>query len=100
MDDTKIVGFIRRIDFEPKKEFLGYRTYAHVFLEDKPGGAQKVDVYTDDPRFEAVLLAIYEPTALEPPKVEVHWEDLDNRKKITQVVLDRDFTPKSLGGRV
>ena len=91
MTNMQITGYVRRIDFEPKKDFLGYRTYAHVFLVDKPGGAKQVDVYTDNPRFEAALLAIYEPTAPEPPLVEVHWEDIDGVNKITRVIVDRDF---------
>lgn len=91
MDARQIVGFVRRIDFEPKKDFLGDRSYAHVFLEDKPGGSQKVDVYTDNPRFEAALLAIYEPVAPTAPKVEVHWEDVDGVKKVVRVILDREF---------
>lgn len=95
MSDKNIVGFIRRIDFEPKKDFLGFRTYAHVFLEeDEPVEPQKVDVYTDDPRFEAALLAIYEPVSPEKPKVDVHWEDVDGVKKVVQVILDREFAQK------
>jgi hypothetical protein len=90
--DTHFVGFVRRIDFEPKKDFLGYRTYAHVFLDDKPGEAN-VDVYTDDPRFEAALLAIFVPTAPVPPKVEVHWQEVDGVKKVTRVIVDREFAP-------
>ncbi len=31
----KFEGYVRRIDFEPKKDFLGYRTYAHVFLKSR-----------------------------------------------------------------
>lgn len=97
MADTKFLGFVRRIDFEPKKDFLGFRTYAHVFLEEEddgnPAGTKPVDVYTDDPRFEAALLAIYEPTAPKPPKVEVHWEDVDGVKKIVRVIVDREFAP-------
>src|SRR4051812_34490803 len=89
---TQIVGYVRRIDFEPKNDFLGSHTYAHVFLEDKLGGAEKVDVYTDDPRFEAALLAIYEPFALNPPKIEVHWEDVNGVKKVVRVILDREFS--------
>ena len=93
----KFLGFVRRIDFEPKKDFLAFRTYAHVFLEEEDdggsGGTKQVDVYTDDPRFEAALLAIYEPTAPKPPKVEVHWEDVDGVKKIVRVIVDREFAP-------
>jgi hypothetical protein len=88
-----IVGTIRRIDFEPKKDFLSVRTYAHVFLEEKAGPLEEeVDVYTDDPRFEAALLAVYEPSAPKPPRVEVHWEDLDGVKRVVRVILDREFS--------
>ena len=94
MPDTMILGFVRRIDFEPKKDFLGFRTYAHVFLEGTPGTEKSADVYTDDPRFEAALLASFDPVSPEPPKVEVHWEDVDGTKKVVRVILDREFPPK------
>jgi len=93
--ETKFFGFVRRIDFEPKKDFLGFRTYAHIFLEDKSGGGEKVDAYTDDPRFEAALLAIFDPSSPTPPNVEVHWEEVDGIKKIIRVIVDREFAPPS-----
>jgi hypothetical protein len=88
-------GIIRRIDFEPKYyDFLQFRTWAHVFLEDRPGGAESVDVYTDDPRFEAALLAMFEPSAAEPPKLEVRWEEHESGvKTIVRVIMDREFAP-------
>ncbi|MCI0683811.1 MAG: hypothetical protein L0Y71_17030 [Gemmataceae bacterium] len=88
----EFVGIVRRIDFEPRQDHLGYRTYAHVFLEDEPGGrAGKVDVYTDDPRFEAALLTALDPSANRPPKVEVHYEDVKGVKKAVRVALDRKY---------
>jgi hypothetical protein len=52
---------IRRIDFEPKKDFLEFRTYAHIFIQvaGGPGPGQDVDVYTDTPRFEAAFLTAF-----------------------------------------
>jgi hypothetical protein len=92
--EQTFVGNIRRIDFEPKKDFLGFRTYAHVFLKDRQNG--QVDAYTDDPRLEAALLAAYAPAAMMPPTVEVHYEDVGDAKngvkRITRVVLDREFS--------
>jgi hypothetical protein len=90
-------GFVRRIDFEPKKDYLGSNIYAHVFLEDYVGVTpNEVDVYTDDPRFEAALLTAYDPFANVRPKVEVYYEDVHGEKKVVRVVLDRTFskTPK------
>jgi hypothetical protein len=89
------VGVIRRIDFEPKYyDFVNYRIYAHVFLEDPDAGeANQVDLYTDDPRLEAALLAAFEPLAEKAPKVEVHWEETyAGTKKIVRVALDRGPT--------
>jgi len=90
-----ILCYIRRIDFEPKSDFLGFRTFAHVFLEDTLGG-EPVDVYTDDPRFEAALLANYDPSSPTPPRLEVHWEEVKagvGPKKVVQVIMDREFAP-------
>jgi hypothetical protein len=84
--------FVRRIDFEPKGDFLGFRTYAHVFLRNERD--EEVDVYTDDPRLEAALLAAYDPFAPQPPKVEVHYEEIENVKKIVRVILDREFNKR------
>lgn len=84
-----VMGYIRRIDLEPKEAYLGPRTYAHVFLIN--GAGDQVDVYTEDPRFEAALLAVFEPSDPEPPKVEVHYEEVGSARKVTRVIVDRDF---------
>jgi len=84
-------GFVRRIDFEPKKEFLDDHVYAHVFLQE-PDGEENVDVYTDDPRFEAAFLAAFSPRG-EPLVIEVHYEELDPEgaviRVVTRVALER-----------
>ena len=84
-------GYIRRIDFEPKQEFLGVRIYTHVFFVVDP--EEQIDAYTDDPRLEAALLAAWD---LHPPRqiIEVHYENDGNERRITRVTLDRDFPPR------
>ena len=83
------VGYIRRIDFEPKPQYLNIRTFAHVFMEDGPKG-NTVDFYTDDPRLEAVLLAGFAASGQNPPTVEVHYEDAgEGVKRLVQIALER-----------
>jgi hypothetical protein len=85
-------GEIRRIDFEPKQEFLGTRIYAHVFITN---GGDEIDVYTDDARLEAAFLAAYAPSAGLPPRiVEVYYEAVGNAKRVLRVTLDRTFRSK------
>jgi hypothetical protein len=90
---ASFTGFVRRIDLEPKQDFLGARTYAHVFLRNGPSPEDEIDVYTDDPRFEAVLLAAYTRSATRATQVEVHYEESEPQgvKKITRVILDMEF---------
>jgi hypothetical protein len=83
-------GFVRRIDYEPKNDYLGYRTYAHVFVQDRQG--DEVDVYTEDPRLEAALLASYEASAPAPPIIRIEYEELDDAKKLVRVIMDREFS--------
>lgn len=85
----KVKGYIRRIDFEPKQDFLGFRTYAHIFIREL--GGVETDVYTDDPRFEAPLLSVFDPVTPTPPNVEVHYEDVNGAKKVIRVIADREF---------
>ncbi len=89
-------GYVRRIDFEPKQEYLEYRIYAHVFLRSQDGQTQ-IDVYTDNPRFEAAFLTAYssaqanQPTD-KPRYIEVHYEDVKpSGKKVVRVTLDEAF---------
>lgn len=90
MADT-FTGYVRRIDFEPKLEVLEYRIFAHVFLKSQDGET-KIDVYTDNPRFEAAFLTAFSSAqARRPYPVEVHYEDVDKNKKVVRVILDEDF---------
>jgi hypothetical protein len=88
-------GYVRRIDFEPKREFLEDHVYAHVFLQSQDGQSE-VDVYTDNPRFEAALLAAYSSAlANQPPNqsgyIEVSYEVVGKEKKVIRVTLDKAF---------
>jgi hypothetical protein len=94
MADT-FEGYVRRIDFEPKAEYLGPRIYAHVFLKSQDGQNQ-IDVYTDDPRFEAAFLTAFSSRqASQPPNqprhIEVHYEKVGKEKKVVRVTLDEEF---------
>ena len=85
-------GYVLKIEAAPQEDFIGFlHTYAHVFLKS---GNQKVDVYTDEPRFEAAFLAAYKPLANSPPLIEVVYEKVtkDKVKKVERVVLCRDLT--------
>lgn len=93
----KFEGYVRRIDFEPKAEYLESRIYAHVFLKSQDGQTE-VDVYTDNPRFEAALLAAFSSAqANQPPNqpryIEVHYEyaEVSKEKKVVRVTLDETF---------
>ena len=90
-------GYVRRIDFEPKKDYLEYRTYAHVFLKSLDGTTE-VDVYTENPRFEAAFLTAFSVQAIiQPPPakryIEVHYEVVDQTKtnKVVRVTMDEGF---------
>jgi hypothetical protein len=90
----EVQGIVRRIDFEPKMEYLESRIYAHVFLTTEDG--TQIDVYTDNPRFEAAFLTAYAVAqAAQPPNprryIEVRYEVVDTAKKVVQVTLDEDF---------
>lgn len=87
---SKIVeGIVRRIDFEPKQELLESRIYAHVFLKLRDGQTE-VDVYTDNPRFEAAFLTAYSSQP-GPRYIEVYYEEVDKQKKVVRVTLDEAF---------
>lgn len=93
--EKMFAGYVRRIDFEPKMEFLEYRIYAHVFLKSQDGQTQ-VDVYTDNPRLEAAFLTAFpsaqanSPTT-RPRYIEVYYEVVDQAKKVVRVTLDETF---------
>ena len=70
------------LDLVAKKDFLGFRTYAHVFLTSQKG--DEVDVYTDDQRFEAAFLAAYAPASSKPPLIRVEYEEV-NKVKVNKV---------------
>ena len=87
----KFEGYVRRIDFEPKMEYLESRIYAHVFLKSQDGQTQ-VDVYTDNPRLEAAFLTAYSlALANQPRYIEVYYEDVGKEKKVVRVTLDEAF---------
>ena len=84
-------GYVRRIDFEPKLDFLEVHIYAHVFLRSQDGKT-KVDVYTDNPRFETAFLTAYSSAQANQPRyIEVHYEDVNNQKNVVRVILDEEF---------
>ena len=86
--------YVRRIDFEPKQDFLGVRIYAHVFLKSQDGQTE-VDVYTDDPRFEAAFLTAFSAQADQSPNrryIEVYYEAIDKTNKVVRITLDKEFT--------
>ena len=92
---TIFEGYIRRIDFEPKKEYLEYRIYAHVFLKSQDGQTE-IDVYTDNPRFEAAFLTAFSLSQTnQPPNqrryIEVHYELVDKTNKVVRVTMDEAF---------
>lgn len=85
-------GYVRRIDFEPKLDYLEFHIYAHVFLKSLDG-QEKVDVYTDNPRFEAAFLTAYSLGQGSPPPnpqrfIEVYYEDVKGANKVIRVALD------------
>ena len=85
--------YVRRIDFEPKMEFLESRIYAHVFLKSQDGQTE-VDVYTDNPRFEAAFLTAFSSAQADGPPnryIEVYYELVDKTNKVVRVTLDKDF---------
>ena len=88
-------GYVRRIDFEPKQDYLESHIYAHVFLKSLDGEG-KVDVYTDNPRFEAAFLTAFSLVQVtRPPKrvgyIEVHYEEVGQEKKVVRVALDEEL---------
>jgi hypothetical protein len=89
---TEFVGFVRRIDFEPKKDFLGVHTYAHIFSKPSTATGSEVDVYTDNPRFEAAFLTAYSPKGGPTirPLIEVHYEEdkATTVRMVVRVILD------------
>ena len=92
----RVQGYVRRIDFEPKKDFLESHIYAHVFLKPLDGKAE-VDVYTDNLRFEAAFLSAFSSEQVDQPPnqpryIEVYYEVIDKTNKVVQVILDKEFT--------
>jgi len=87
--------YVRRIDFEPKIDFLESRIYAHVFLKAQDGQTE-VDVYTDNPRFEAAFLTAFSAQIDESPNhpryIEVYYEVIEKTNKVVRITLDTDFT--------
>ena len=91
MQDDTFVGHVRRIDLESKSDYLGPHIYAHVFLISDDG-KENVDVYTDDPRFEAAMLKAFSlDTTARPPYVEVTFAVLKETgtKKVVRVAMER-----------
>ena len=87
-------GYVRRIDFESKTDYLESRTYAHVFLKS-PDGQDQVDVYTDNPRFEAAFLTAFSSRLAQPNPtryLEVQYETVNKTNKVVRVILDEEFT--------
>ena len=86
--------YVRRIDFEQKADFLESRIYAHVFLKPEDG-RQEVDVYTDNPRYEAAFLTAFSSgQGTQPPSVcyiEVQYEIINKTNKVVRVTLDKEF---------
>jgi hypothetical protein len=70
-------------------EYLESKTYAHVFLKDE---MKEIDVYTDNPRFEAALLTAFSSDPNEKRYIEVQYEVVDKTNKVVRVILDREFT--------
>ena len=87
--------YVRRIDFEPKSEFLDSHIYAHVFLKSLDGQTD-IDVYTDNPRFEAAFLTAFSSNQQPNPTryIEVYYEVVDKTNKVIRVTLDGDFLAK------
>ena len=89
--------YVRRIDFEPKSEFLESQIYAHVFLKS-PDDKTDVDVYTNNPRFEAAFLTSFWATAdlsTDPRRyIDVYYEVVNKTNEVVRVTLDKDFTAK------
>jgi hypothetical protein len=86
--------YIRRIDFEPKEDFLESRIYAHVFLKSLDEQTE-VDVYTDNPRFEAAFLTAFSAQLDQSPTpryIEVYYEVIEKTNKVVRITLDKDFT--------
>jgi hypothetical protein len=86
--------YVRRIDFEPKQDFLESRIYAHVFLKSRDGQTE-VDVYTDNPRFEAAFLTAFSAQVDRPNQpryIEVYYETIEKTNKVVRITLDKDFT--------
>jgi hypothetical protein len=87
--------YVRRIDFEPKIDFLESRIYAHVFLKAQDGQTE-VDVYTDNPRFEAAFLTAFSAQIDKSPNhsryIEVYYEVIEKTNKVVRITLDTDFT--------
>ena len=86
--------YVRRIDFEPKMDFLESRIYAHVFLISQDGQTE-IDVYTDNPRFEAAFLTAFSAQVEQSPNpryIEVYYEVIEKTNKVVRITLDKDFT--------
>lgn len=85
--------YVRRIDFEPKADYLDSETYAHVFLKLEDG--TEINVYTKNPRFEAAFLTAFSMGSARDPNavqyIEVKFETVNKENKVTQVILDREF---------
>jgi len=91
MQDDTFVGHVRRIDLESKSDYLDSHIYAHVFLTSEDG-KENIDVYTDNPRFEAAFLkALSLDLAPIPPYVEVTFAVLKETgtKKVVRVAMER-----------
>ncbi|HEY0151393.1 MAG TPA: hypothetical protein VGB92_05305 [Longimicrobium sp.] len=89
---AQFTGYVRRVDFERKKDFLDFRVYAHVFFAQSAPGEEGLDVYTDDPTFIGAFLSAYARSASTPSAVEVHYDDDENVRTVVRVVLDVDFS--------
>jgi hypothetical protein len=75
-------------------DFLESRIYAHVFLKSQDGQTE-VDVYTDNPRFEAAFLTAFSAQVEQssnPRYIEVYYEVIEKTNKVVRITLDKDFT--------
>jgi hypothetical protein len=76
-------------------DFLESRIYTHVFLKSQDGQTE-VDVYTDNPRFEAAFLTAFSAQVNQSPNnrryIEVYYEVIEKTNKVVRITLDKDFT--------
>jgi hypothetical protein len=96
---TAIHAIVRRIDFEPKVDFLsvpGRRTWAHVFFRSRDG--TEVDACTEDIALQIAVLAAWRPQVeadaaiIFPPLVEMQYEQDQSERRLIRVVLDYDMS--------